>query len=124
VTNNGVSSALYTLPLAGYAPAFLAALTAQRGQPVSIYANGLGPVDNQPASGEPSPAQPLASTRVTPTVTIGGLPAQVLFSGLAPGFVGLYQINVIVPSAAPTGAQSIVITANGIDSKTSTLVVN
>ncbi|MDQ2900692.1 MAG: hypothetical protein M3Y07_12965, partial [Acidobacteriota bacterium] len=48
VTNNGVSSALYTLPLAGYAPAFLAALTAQRGQPVSIYANGLGPVDNQP----------------------------------------------------------------------------
>ncbi|MGI8989367.1 MAG: S8 family serine peptidase [Bryobacteraceae bacterium] len=127
VTNNGVSSAQYTLPLAAYAPAFVAAGSAQRGQPVSIYANGLGPVDNQPASGEPSPtppAQPLASTRVTPSVTIAGRPAQVLFSGLAPGFVGLYQINVIVPSDAPTGAQPIVITTNGIDSKTSNLIVN
>ncbi|MDQ6662927.1 MAG: S8 family serine peptidase, partial [Acidobacteriota bacterium] len=124
VTNNGVSSALYTLPLATYAPAFVAAGVAQRGQPVSIYANGLGPVDNQPASGEPSPAQPLASARVTPSVTIAGRPAQVLFSGLAPGFVGLYQINAIVPSDAPTGTQPVVITTNGIDSKTSNLIVN
>jgi uncharacterized protein (TIGR03437 family) len=33
----------------------------------------------------------------TPTILIGGTPAQVLFSGLSPQFVGIYQINVTVP---------------------------
>jgi uncharacterized protein (TIGR03437 family) len=36
-------------------------------------------------------------------VTIGGVPARVTFSGLAPGFVGLYQVNVQVPPGAPAG---------------------
>jgi minor extracellular serine protease Vpr len=64
---------------------------AQRGHYLIIYANGLGPVDNPPVTGETTPAQPLARTLVTPTVTIGGKPAEALFSGLTPGSIGLYQ---------------------------------
>jgi uncharacterized protein (TIGR03437 family) len=37
------------------------------------------------------------------TVTIGGVATTADFVGLAPGFVGLYQVNVQVPSGAPTG---------------------
>ena len=40
---------------------------------------------------------------IVPFVTVGGAPAQVLFSGLAPGSVGEYQVNVLVPAAASRG---------------------
>ena len=41
---------------------------------------------------------------VTPRVLIGGIEATVLFSGLAPEFVGVNQVNVVVPPEAPTGS--------------------
>ncbi|MBY0503632.1 MAG: S8 family serine peptidase [Bryobacteraceae bacterium] len=87
----------------------------RRGAALQIYLNGLGAVDNRPASGEVSPSQPLATTRVQPVVTIGGRPAQVIFSGLAPGNVGLYQVNVILPADTPTGRQPVTCTVNGAD---------
>ena len=87
---------------------------ARRGAAVQFYLNGLGAVDNRPASGEVSPSQPLATTRVQPVVTVGGRPAQVIFSGLAPGNVGLYQVNVVVPADAPTGRQAVTCTVNGV----------
>ncbi len=140
------SSALYDVPLNDYSPALfeytdpgtgrlLAAALDQafrlvspatpvkRGQFVQLYANGLGPVNNGPATGEPSPAEPLARTRVVPTVTIGGRPAEVNFSGLAPGYVGLYQLNVQVPADAAAGIQPVVVTMSGISSKVSNLPI-
>ncbi|MDE3165326.1 MAG: hypothetical protein KGN36_05930, partial [Acidobacteriota bacterium] len=69
---------------------------------------GLGPLDLQPATGQATPpTTPLANTTTSPTVTIGSAPAQVFFSGLTPGSIGLYQVNVLVPSGAPTGNQSL-----------------
>jgi uncharacterized protein (TIGR03437 family) len=56
-------------------------------------------------------------------VTIGGVNAPVLFSGLVPQTVGLYQINVTVPPTAPTGLQPITVTINGVVSKQSQIVV-
>lgn len=140
------SSALYSVPLNDYSPALFeytepatsrslaAALdenyaligpsnAARRGRVIQLYANGLGPVDNTPATGEASPANPLARTRVTPTVTIGGRDAPVAFSGLAPNYVGLYQLNVTVPTDAPVGIQPVVISANGVVSKSVNLPI-
>jgi hypothetical protein len=37
---------------------------------------------------------------VTPTVTVDGAPAPVFYAGLAPGFVALYQVNVLLPAGA------------------------
>ena len=90
---------------------------AVRGRAIQLYFNGLGDVNNRPDSGEPASSTQLSSTRDTPSVSIGGRNAQVLFSGLAPGLVGLYQVNVIVPSDAPSGRQSVGLTINGISAR-------
>jgi uncharacterized protein (TIGR03437 family) len=53
--------------------------------------------------GFPGPTSPLAVTSVIPIVTLGGMSMPVEYSGLAPGLVGVYQINVKVPFKSPTG---------------------
>jgi len=58
------------------------------------------------------------------SVTIGGVPATVSFAGLAPGFVGLYQVNVEVPEAAPSGSSvPVVLSIGGAASNTVTIAV-
>ncbi|HXE74300.1 MAG TPA: S8 family serine peptidase [Candidatus Xenobia bacterium] len=91
---------------------------------LEIYWTGGGPVTNQPASGKGAAANPLSSTTSTPTVTIGGVDAPVLFSGLAPGFVGLYVVTLQVPAGTPTGnSVPVVLTIGGIASNTVTIAV-
>jgi len=137
------SGLVYTLPLGTYAPALFeipsggqniaAALDENnsivttsnpvaRGHIVQLFGNGLGPVNNQPASGEPAPLNPLATTTTTPVVTIGGMNAQVQFSGMTPGNAALYQINAVVPEISP-GLQTIGISIGGVVSTASLLPV-
>jgi uncharacterized protein (TIGR03437 family) len=90
--------------------------------------NGLGPLDKQPPTGEPSPypvqtSDGLARTLDTPTVTIGGVPATVTFSGLTPYWVGLYQINATLPNNTPTGSEDLIVSIGGATSKTTKLQV-
>jgi uncharacterized protein (TIGR03437 family) len=97
-----------------------------RGTAVQLYANGLGPVNNQPASGGVAPSTKTASTKATPTVTIGGKTAAVSYCGLAPGYPGLYEIDVTVPAASvltTTGAQTVSLTIAG-QTATSTITVD
>jgi uncharacterized protein (TIGR03437 family) len=97
---------------------------ASAGSFILIFCTGLGAVTNQPPTGSPGPTNPLARTITTPTVTIGGAPANVQFSGLAPGFVGLYQINAEVPAGTATGSSvPVVVSIGGIDSNTVTIAV-
>jgi uncharacterized protein (TIGR03437 family) len=148
VITANIASLIYSLPLADYGPAafeytgsdgqlYAAALDtsgqlittnhpAQKGQYISIYANGLGPVTNQPASGATSPGPPLAQSNPLSaiSVTIGGRPAQVAFSGLAPNYVALYQLNVVVPTDAVSGVVPLVITGNGVMAKNSLIAVS
>ena len=70
---------------------------------ILIYCTGLGAVTNPPLTGAAAPSSPFSVTIAKPVVTIGGVTAPLLFSGLAPGTVGGYQVNVQVPSNAPTG---------------------
>ncbi len=69
---------------------------ARVGEALVILATGLGPVTPQAIDGENS-SDALRNTVTMPKVTIGGEPAEGLFSGLSPQFVGLNQINVTVP---------------------------
>lgn len=71
--------------------------------PLTIYLTGLGPTAPNVGTGQPGPSNPLALTLTQPTVTLGGVQLNVLFSGLAPGLVGVDQINVSVPFSVPEG---------------------
>jgi uncharacterized protein (TIGR03437 family) len=76
---------------------------ARRGEIVEIYATGLGRLDFPPRVGDAAPADPPARTVETPEVTVGGVRAEVLYSGLTPGAIGLYQINARIADNAQTG---------------------
>ncbi len=98
---------------------------APRGSVVLLYGSGMGAVNPPVAAGQPAPtSEPLSRMVLTPQVTIGGQQAAVLFAGLAPGFVGLYQINVQVPaSVTPGTAVQVVVTISGSISNTVTMAV-
>jgi uncharacterized protein (TIGR03437 family) len=140
-----IFSNVLTVPLNNYTPAFFmynsgsvfiadaidlncgpsyivtTACPAAAGDLVELYVNGLGPTLNQPASGSPASSDPnnLAKTTTQPTVMIGSQSATVGFSGLAPGFVGLYQVNITIPSGLSSGNQPITIQIGGKTSPTS-----
>lgn len=100
-----------------------AATPATRGQYVVIYSTGLGTVANQPATGA-TVSDASATTVQMPTVTIGGVQASTNFVGLAPGYVGVYQINALVPATiTPGAAVSLSLSSGGMSSKTVTIAV-
>jgi len=111
--------------LAAPAGAFPGSQPVARGDYLAIYCTGLGAVSNTPADGAPAPSSPpLATTLTDPAVTIGGVPAVVSYSGLAPGLVGLYQVNVQVPANAPVGnAVNLAISVGSLTSNTVTVAV-
>ena len=71
---------------------------AARGDYGEIYATGLGPAG------------------LTPEVTIGGSRANVTYSGLAPGYLGLYQVDAQIPSGIAPGDQTLSLTIDGVPS--------
>ena len=98
---------------------------AARGSIISIYATGQGFVPNAPADGDV--AQGIVSTPTAPNVLIGTCfvdqcpdePAgdRITYSGLAPGLVGVWQVNVRIPMATAPGSQvPVVLRLNSINS--------
>ena len=101
-----------------------AARAAKAGEFITIYCTGLGAVNNPPGTGKPASSNPLSKTLTTPRVSIGGIPAAVSFSGLAPGFVGLYQVDVEIPQGAAGGsAVPLTLSINGAQSNTVTIAI-
>ena len=96
---------------------------AAAGEAITLYLVGMGATNPAVASGAASPAGPLASVTAPVTVTIGGRQASILFAGLTPGAVGLYQINLIVPSGLGAGQLPLVITQGGATANNATLPV-
>lgn len=88
---------------------------------VTIYAIGLGSISQDVPIGGPPPSGTLVTTTVTPQLTLGGSSMNVLFSGLAPGFVGLYQVNAQMPATLPQGATALLTLADDGPTTTWTL---
>jgi minor extracellular serine protease Vpr len=89
---------------------------ASPGETIVVYVTGTGPVETPQTTGYAAPSDRLVHTTNIPVVTIGGSQGAVYFSGLAPGYVGLYQINVTLPSSLSSGNQQLQVTSNGIAS--------
>jgi uncharacterized protein len=94
------------LPIETAAPAIVGATRTP--DVLVIYLTGLGITDPPLQEGLAAPATTLLHTVVQPSVFVGGQPATVFFSGLTPGLVGLYQINVLLPSDAPPSLEIMV----------------
>jgi uncharacterized protein (TIGR03437 family) len=86
---------------------------AKIGDVVIVYATGLGAVSSPPPDGANSLDQ-LRKTLVTPQIMIGGVSAQLQFSGLSPQFVGVNQLNVTIPNVAPGNSVPFQILLGGI----------
>jgi uncharacterized protein (TIGR03437 family) len=135
VTSNNVKSNSVDVPLAASGPGIFsvppngisggamrhlngvlvsASAPASRGEFISVYLTGLGPVSPKVADGVAAPgAEPLARVTGPIAVYVGGVqtPAP-QFAGLAPTFAGLYQLNIQIPFGAPTGATSLAVQTN------------
>jgi uncharacterized protein (TIGR03437 family) len=128
VTRDGQASESVTVPVLETQPAIYVSngravvvhntghtlVTPQRplipGEYAYLYATAVGRPVNEPVTGAASPNAPLAEVSGV-RVTIGGVAAEVQFAGLAPGFVGVYQVNFRVPPTVAPGTPEIVIAA-------------
>ncbi|MDA0205159.1 MAG: hypothetical protein O3A53_02655 [Acidobacteria bacterium] len=89
---------------------------ARPGEWVELFGVGLGAVSSAPEVGEPASGFFLARTVLEPTFSIGGRILPATFSGLAPGFAGLYQINFALPQDLLPGRYELLVTVDGINS--------
>jgi len=78
-----------------------------RGQILILFGTGLGPVSTPPPDGQPVTAA--TPGLATPQVLIGSSatafvdPSDITYSGLSPTLVGVWQMNLTIPTSAPTG---------------------
>ena len=86
------------------------------GATAAVYCAGLGSVEPSVGNGQPAPSNPLAETVLPVEAEIDGRSVKVLFSGLAPGFSGLYQVNIELPQDLEPGRYTLVIRVAGLTS--------
>jgi len=95
---------------------------AAAGQAILLFGTGFGAVSPAVPTGAAASADSLSQVTAKVTATVGGAAAQVLFAGLAPGFAGLWQINLTLP-AGISGAVPTIVTVAGMPSNTVTVWV-
>jgi uncharacterized protein (TIGR03437 family) len=112
-------------------PANLGGHPAKPGDVLVIYAIGLGQTSPAVAEGVAAPGSPLATVSSIVKVLFGGggfagdpISVTPMFAGLTPGFAGLYQVNVSVPSGLPPGDVPVILLGeNGVVSKIAYIAV-
>jgi len=143
VNANGALSTPNPIQLASAAPAVLGFATGQiiathldgslvletspaaPGEVIVFYVAGMGLTNQTVVSGTASPSTNLASPLDAPTMTLNGVSVtNILFDGLTPTLVGLYQVDFQVPAATPNGDQQLVLTQANGQSNTTVLPVH
>jgi uncharacterized protein (TIGR03437 family) len=94
---------------------------ARAGDILVIYATGLGAVSGI-GTGQIAPSAPLSNTSPV-TVTIGGRDAEVIYSLVSPGFLGLYQTAVRIPSGVAAGNAPVVLRTGNTSSNSVNIAV-
>ena len=102
-------NATYVLP-----PGAIGGVTSRQAKPgetIVMYGVGFGPTVPSIAAGQI--AGMTNSLAGNLTITFAQVPATILYAGLAPGAVGLYQFNVVVPNIANSDTVPLSFTLNG-----------
>jgi uncharacterized protein (TIGR03437 family) len=125
-TDPGVATAMSGMLTATHlnGSAITAASPAAPGEYIVLTAVGLGPTDTPVADGALSPSSPLANALSQPSITLNNEAVTVLFAGLQPGTVGIYQINIQVPTDAVNGNLTLVVSQNGNPANSAILPVS
>jgi uncharacterized protein (TIGR03437 family) len=128
VTVGGVSSAVQTVSLAPYSPGLFSVNAQGSGQGAILNAANQIVDASHPAMAGSTVIEIFATglgDGTTTGVTIGGVAANVTFSGPAPGLMGVNQVNALVPANAPAGnAVPVVVSIGGLSSNTVTIAVS
>jgi uncharacterized protein (TIGR03437 family) len=134
INNNG-ELASFLLPVAVAAPSFFTTAgdlltpsnTGRQAEIVTAFIIGEGDVTPFLATGASPPAGTSAANlpgpRLPVTVTVAGQKAPVQFAGIAPGLVGVTQINFTIPASAPVGVQPVIVSLGGIAQGQSSILV-
>ena len=96
---------------------------AAAGALLTVYLSGQGVVAPAWHSGRAATSFPLIRAPGDTTVTIGGAGAEIQFLGLAPGMVGVAQLNIFIAAGTPGGEQEIIITISGVPSIPATVSI-
>ncbi|HEX5431607.1 MAG TPA: IPT/TIG domain-containing protein, partial [Bryobacteraceae bacterium] len=105
----GTADATYILPTGEIAG--VTSRPAKPGETIVLYGIGFGLVIPPPTAGVIAPG---GTKVILPlNISIGGIPAQIGFEGLAPGNVGLYQFNVVVPTLPDSDLVPLTLTLAG-----------
>jgi uncharacterized protein (TIGR03437 family) len=127
INNNG-QVATFAFPVAVTAPGLypsaisnttgLLAPSANAGQVLLLYMTGEGDVTPTLATGATPPPSTNTATypqpRLPVSVTVGGVPATLLFQAIPYGLAGATQIDLVVPTGVATGPQQVVVTVGGV----------
>jgi adhesin/invasin len=93
------------------------------GATIFAYLTGSGPVSPAAKDGVPAPTTSLVYVQASNSATIDNQPATVSFAGLAPGFVGLVQMNIVVPTGLAPGTYPLSVTIDGQTSNAAPITV-
>lgn len=147
VTNNGQTSNSFSANLAAETPAFFlwsgkyvvatrqdfsligptslfpgSSTPVAAGAVVILWGTGFGPTTPAAPIGQLVPSTQLYSVVNPPSITIGGVSATVSGTALAPGFAGLYQVAIQIPSTVASGDQAVVARVESISSPSGTYI--
>jgi uncharacterized protein (TIGR03437 family) len=113
----------YTYAVKAGTFAGLTTVAAKPGDILILWGTGFGVTTPSIPFGVPIPGDKTYSTSTNPTVTINNVAATVYGAALAPGFAGLYQVAIQVPTSLPDGDWPLVTTIGGVASPAVTLTV-
>ncbi len=114
VDRNGRTSNVETVLVQSAAPALFTASRNGYGQAAALNQNGSINSTRQPAAPGSIVVVYATGATIPPVITVGARPAEVLFSGPAPGLpLGVQQINLRLPSDLPSGDALVNLGASG-----------
>jgi uncharacterized protein (TIGR03437 family) len=137
----------YKVPLANYGPAWWTARDAatdevwidarasdgarvtsenraRRGSLVRLRANGLGPVNDRPASGQPPAAELSSRVQGSISVKLGDREIPVESASLLAGTAGIYEVIIRIPDDLAAGRQTpVTVTVAGVSSPAANLPI-
>jgi uncharacterized protein (TIGR03437 family) len=116
--NNQVVATHQNFSLAAANGTFSGATTtpATAGETIILWGTGFGPTTPAAPAGIATPNGVAYSTSTLPTITIDDIPANVYGAALAPGFAGLFQVAIQVPTSLNSGDWPVVATIGGVSS--------